>query len=209
MYIEYNDIRSRISDPPSWWLHGIPRYDPFHPADVDIYGNEVALVHTECQSCRTRYDVAVKPRPYGGDLRSSIAWANDLDVGDPPNACPDKDRCGGESMNSEQIAVLQFWQRYDILAGWRREPSWERALVDGPWDTVGKMSGQVRIKAAGRDEEWFKARREGDFEAMTAILVEVGCERPREVANMLDLDRRKQAFDMESYALHCERVGRK
>src|SRR3546814_16429081 len=86
MLLRYDDIIDRVSDRALWWLDGVPRYCAFDPELV--ISSEVALVHTECRECRTRYDVAVCPRaPLFANVRDQVAFENQVNVGDPPVAC--------------------------------------------------------------------------------------------------------------------------
>ena len=210
MHVRYNDIVSRVSEPPVWWLRGVPRYGPFRPGDATVYGYQIALVHTRCQSCGQRYDVAAEPEPYR-NLRNVIAFESQLDIGDPPNVCHNPPHCTGTVMTSDQIAVLEFWERDGSTTVWTRDPTMERPLVDAERDEPGKMLREAvffRIHESDRKEEWMLARREGHFARMAAILNDFGCERPREVAHMLDLERRRKALFEEFTALHEERFGR-
>jgi hypothetical protein len=209
MYIGYDDIVSRISSAPLWWLDGVPRYEPFSPQQVGVYVYEVALVHTECQRCRTRYDVAVQNSRYRPDLRSRIAYTNEVSVGDPPNACHSEGCLAGPTMNSMEIAVLQFWECHDTLRGWRRHPSWERPMVDAAWKGAeGSSPIFLQIYRSERKEEWSRALSAGDCPQMLAILESFGCERAAEVAHMLDLERREAEFAAQRIRLHSERFGK-
>ena len=49
---------------------------------------------------------------------------------------------------------------------------------------------------------------EGHFARMAAILNDFGCERPRQVAHMLDLGRRRDTLSDEVRALYEERFGK-
>jgi len=114
-------------------------------------------------------------------------------------------------MGSLQIAILEFWERKDVDKGWERDASMERPLSDADWDGTGEiMVPQTvfrRIHDSDQKEEWLRARREGHFARMTAILNSFGCSRPREVAHMLDIERRYEATLDEFAALHEKRFG--
>lgn len=212
MYIEYDDILTRVTDKPLWWHSGLPRFEPFRPEDVGVHTREVALVHTECQDCGAKYDVAIQPRGYGRDLRSMIAYQNSLEVGDPPNACHNSVgnfRCTGTVMGSIEIAILEFWQRYNVRGGWQRDRSLERPLAGADWHETGQVvppeSVLSRIHRSERRADWLKALQAGNFAEMVAILDHFGCERSAEVAHMLDIRRRERAFVDEISGLRRER----
>lgn len=60
MLRDYDDIRSRISDPIFWWDdNGVPRYCHFRPQQCGVYDVVVALVEVACQACLERFRVAV------------------------------------------------------------------------------------------------------------------------------------------------------
>lgn len=209
MHSRYDDIVERIAERPLWWLDGVPRYGPFHPKP--FWGREVALVHTECQECRTRYDVAVQPRwPVCISLRDALAYANSFDVGDPPNACNVlRARCAaGPTMTSLEVRILEFWVRDGTFDPWRRDKSMERPLVDVNWDDNEEPDAVwYRIFHSDRRDEWQRARLSGDVAAMRTILQAFDCERPAEVAHMLDVERRHVLFRDEIAALRRERLG--
>ena len=215
MHAPYHDILRKVPQRPVWWLGGVPRYEPFSPDSAGIF--EIALVHTECQACRTRYDVAVTARPpLFHSLRTVLAYDNSLEIGDPPFACNElgAPQCGaGYCMSSLEIRILEFWCRTTILSEWRRDPDLERPLADWDGDEAGRrnsiQSVIARIYESERSVEWHRVNGEGDFAAIVHILKDFGCERPEEVANMLDLDRRERQFRGEVSALTTERLGKR
>jgi len=135
---EYQDILSRISEPPSWWQEGgVPRYGPFEPgSSTSVYANEAALVEIACQFCRrpfiVLFETSAKDRRIAAEIR-----AGTLHYGDPPNVgC-----CTGVSANSTPVQVLQYWARahQEYVEGglivdtraffeWRRDASLEVGL---------------------------------------------------------------------------------
>ncbi len=214
MHLQYHDILRRVPQRPLRWLDGVPRYEPFTP---DIVGSvEVALVHTECQSCGTRYDVAVRPRPpLFHSLRTVLAFSNSLEIGDPPFACLElgATRCSaGYCMSSLEMRILEFWCRADVQSGWRRDSDFERPLADAGLGVAGEddspRSIMTRIYSSERQDEWRRVCSRGDFPAMVDLLTAFGCERPDQVANMLDRDRRERLFWQELSALREERLGK-
>ena len=206
---------SRIKEPPVWWLYGVPRYEPFKPQAMGVYDYEVALVHTECQSCGTRYDVGVRAGGRGRTIRNVIAYENQLDVGDPPNACSllGRDCWAGASMNSLQMSVLEYWVREGRpIPEWRRDSDMERPLVDANWHGASAEDAEMpvflKIQKSPWKGDWIQARDAGDLDAMTNLLAAFGCERPKEVAHMLDLERRQQAFSNQVIELDKARFGK-
>lgn len=120
----YNDIRSRIAEPPLWFDESaVPRYEPFTPRSLsNIYAHEAALVLIACQACATRFRVAFS-RSSMDDIQALIAERKprtladairdgSLHYGDPPNieCC-----AAGPTMNCDDLAVLEYW----------RKPKWE------------------------------------------------------------------------------------
>ena len=61
MLPNYEDILSRIAEPPRWFdEQGVPRYCEFAPHHIaNIYANECALLAIECQSCGRPFIVAL------------------------------------------------------------------------------------------------------------------------------------------------------
>ena len=129
MLRNYEDIRSRISDPIRWWdNNGVPRYCEFHPSRCGIYDAVVALVEVACQACGKRFLVAVTldghaleelgdryRRPTHGDIGS-------FHYGDPPSHRAEG--ClAGDTMNVESVRVAEFWERE--AGEWRRLPEHE------------------------------------------------------------------------------------
>ena len=209
MYVEYHDILSRIRDRPLWWHRGTPRYDAFNPGSVSVYARQVALVHTQCQACDVRYDVAVLPDQEWNNLRDRLAYTNELGVGDPPNALHHPIGCAGPTMNSIEIEILEFWEKQPILQGWNRVEGLERSLAGKAWIETDQFDDSVmtRIHASDRKQEWMEAMRGGDFGTMVAVLEHFECERPREVAHMLDSQRLQRDCLNHRVALHRERFS--
>lgn len=214
MHLKYHDILRRACGRPLWWLDGVPRYEPFSP---DVAGTiEIALVQIICQSCGTRYDVAIRPTPpFYHELRDVLAYTNSLEVGDPPFACHElgaTECSAGYCTSSLAIKVLEFWWRTGPVAEWQRDQSLERMLADAHGNGIAeKVPPQpvfLRINNSDKENEWREARERGDFPTMTRLLAEFGCERPADVANMLDLDRRLKKFKKECWALTKERLGK-
>jgi len=103
MHENYADITSRILESPRWWdSNGTPRYAAFSP-DLcpNIYSNIVVLLRIRCQDCGELFDVEMHAGIFG-------EWTfnpRKLHYGDPP-----VHGCVGDTMNCEDIAVLQVWR---------------------------------------------------------------------------------------------------
>lgn len=128
----FNDIRSRIAEPPQWWDEdGVPRYCEFGPREVsNIYAKACALVLIACQECRTEYRVAFAWAWNWTDRQGpprTVEAVRQLHYGDPPNAC--ENCASGATMNCDDVRVLEFW-RQDKFE-WVRIPEFEIPLADG------------------------------------------------------------------------------
>lgn len=131
MVPRYEDIRALAPDcEPLWHDHyGVPRYAPFHPSLLDVYARWAVLYEIECDACRQRLMVGQSWSEF--DFRPllprRIAVDNlivDLHYGDPPyHECPG----AGESMNCNDLRVVEFWRR-ERITEWKRDPSREKAL---------------------------------------------------------------------------------
>ncbi len=141
----YDDIRSRIAEPPTWWdEQAVPRYCPFEPRYLaNIYADECVLLRISCQGCDHPFDVAMSSSKLDAartarlrkedvteeTLRSYTLLASiergDIHYGDPPNigCCP-----GGPTMNCNDLRVLQFWRSEQ--GDWQRLTDFERILPD-------------------------------------------------------------------------------
>lgn len=130
----YEDIRSRIPEPPRWFdEHAVPRWSDFSPRETaDIYARECCLVLIECQGCGHEFKVAFAWSSWdvilGRHPKPLSETVKDLHYGDPPNiGC-----CGaGPTMNSIPRRVLEFWQAKPIPTG--TPMSVETFLDGGGW----------------------------------------------------------------------------
>lgn len=110
---DYDDIISRIAEPPIWWdEHAVPRYAPFEPGlQADIYADEVVLIEVRCQSCGHVFHVCLSHSMLGESYGPLAACIPDraIHYGDPPNigCCP-----SGPTMNSEPRRVIEYWSRH-------------------------------------------------------------------------------------------------
>jgi hypothetical protein len=127
MQVRYDDILTRIPEPPLWWLHGVPRYEPFSVKLMPIGPKEMALVRSACSMCGTIFDVGAY-RPYGNyhsTLKAEIEHYGYICLEDPPAVfcCP-----AGYATTSSALEVLEFWKRDG--RDWRRVPELERRFPD-------------------------------------------------------------------------------
>lgn len=156
MYIDYKDILSRIAEPPKWWLYGVPRYDDFRPNDLNIYCKEALLVHIKCQYCSKDFHIGLfnSNGLQENSFRRQLTYHRQIHVGDPPNACCSPGNCA----TSEEIAVLQFWERNN--QGWQRVPELERGLWIGDLEFIElhqEAWRRIRVyeaRKAGSRPEW-------------------------------------------------------
>ena len=150
MLPHYEDILSRIAEPPRWFdERGVPRYCEFAPDRIaNIYADECALLAIACQSCGRPFSVALDAAMANRMATTKSAeWRTLADIirsreihyGDPPNV----DCCGvGHTQNSTPRRVLEYWERIQetyispvsglrAVRGWRhwqRDPSLEIEL---------------------------------------------------------------------------------
>lgn len=122
MHAHYDDILSRIPDPPEWFdENGTPRYCKFEPNKLaNIYAQQCALVEIACQWCGQVFFVAMdsgkairNATPYGQPLLQctfpELIRSRRVRYGDPPNihCCP-----GGPSMTSVPRRIVEYWHRF-------------------------------------------------------------------------------------------------
>jgi hypothetical protein len=147
-------------------------------------------------------------------LRDLLSYTNSLGIGDPPFACRELGaNCGpGYCMSSLEIRILEFWYRTTVGSKWQREPRFEQMLADAIWNEASENTPPepifLRIHNSEKKDEWRRARERGDFEAMVRLLTEFGCERPADVANMVDLDFRDELARRDRWALTEARLGK-
>lgn len=131
MHIDYTDITSRVSEPPLWWLNGVPRYDRFWPGMTG--GNEAVLVEAKCQHCGKPFVIGRSTWTSSGDaLRREIVETRTINLGDPPwHCCPGP----GDTMTTVPLEVFEFWMKVPGTADYERVPELE-IVIDDPF---GKM----------------------------------------------------------------------
>ncbi len=125
MHDNYQDIRTRIEELPTWYdENGCPRYGTFTPELCpNIYTNVVALLRIECQDCNESFDVQMSGEIWGRNMEHPPKkWH----YGDPP-----RHNClgAGESMNCEDMEVLEVWVRNWPPHEWERRPEFE-GMID-------------------------------------------------------------------------------
>lgn len=104
MKAQYEDITSRIPEQPTWYdMNGVPRYGPFQPkACPNIYSHQIALMRIACQYCHRPFDVEI----HDDGFFHQLGQPKKLHYGDPPIH-----DCVGDTMNCEDLAVLEVWSR--------------------------------------------------------------------------------------------------
>lgn len=120
----YEDILSRISEPPIWYdQNGVPRYEKFHPNMCpNIYADKVVLAEIACQECGEKFLVEMHASIWSDrDASDPRKWH----YGDPPRHC----KGAGDTMNCEDIAIVECWHRSRPLREWKRVKKFE-GLVD-------------------------------------------------------------------------------
>lgn len=124
----YEDILSRIAEPPTWFdRNGTPRYGEFRPSLVpNIYASEVVLFLIQCQACHREFRVAIEKARTDIPKEDTLAGRiPHLYYGDPPNT----DCCSvGPTMSSDSIQVLEYWVKENLK--WVRKSEYEVDLAD-------------------------------------------------------------------------------
>lgn len=119
MKANYEDILSRIDEEPTWYdQNGVPRYGDFNVRLCpNIYSNQAVLLRIACQDCGQEFTVEMH-----SSLFSPIRHPHKLHYGDPPIH-----GCVGDTMNCEDLEVLQVWGR--VSDEWERRSDLE-GLID-------------------------------------------------------------------------------
>lgn len=132
MHAEYEDIRSRIQEEPTWFdTNGTPRYGAFHP-DLcpSIYSDKVILFKIACQLCLKEFLVEMHDQsrilqvmhPGRRGLEEKVI-DRDVHYGDPPIH-----HCSGVVMTCLNLRVVEFWDRTKPRSSnreWVRVPALE------------------------------------------------------------------------------------
>lgn len=122
----YDDILSRIPEPPQWFDEGgVPRFVAFSPDEAaNIYASEVVLLAVRCQNCGHKFRVCLSWSTMDGAIRNIPPLSTNpagLEYGDPPNV----ECCrSGPTMNAIPERVVWFW-RMTAAHEWERVPAFE------------------------------------------------------------------------------------
>lgn len=129
----YEDILALTDKSPDWYdMDGVPRFAEFHPSLCpNIYAKEVILLEIQCQDCDRRFKVEMHWSHHGG--KQSISKAIEADdlgyihYSDPPRHSKHGDRLcyAGDTMNSEQVRIVEFWSKANPIGEWQRKPEYE------------------------------------------------------------------------------------
>jgi len=121
MHESYIDITSRIKEEPNWYdENGVPRYGEFTPERCpNIYSNFVVLARIACQDCQREFDVEMHANLWGWKISHKPSkWH----YGDPPIH-----GCVGDTMNCEDLSILQVWRR-ESFGDWERIENLEGSI---------------------------------------------------------------------------------
>lgn len=119
----------------------MPRYDPYQPGMQSVYANYDALIEIRCQSCGRVFLVGccasqfeVGRCEHGGTVIKTVlpTVANPGFVwwGDAPSHEVSGGRCAGNTMSSELVRVVEFWECTGQMPEWTRVSKLEIPL---PW----------------------------------------------------------------------------
>ena len=138
MHDNYSDIKERITEDPTWWdENGTPRYGEFtHERCPDIYANTVVLMQIACQDCGKRFQVQMASGWDNPHRLPPKKWH----YGDPP-----RHGCAGDTMNCEDVAVLEVWQRGN-MSNWER-----RSDLEGTVDGIQEADWRAQIELQQED----------------------------------------------------------
>jgi hypothetical protein len=126
MLPSYGDIiRAAEGKKPLWYMDtGVPRFEPFKPSMVGIYHRYVVYYTIACQACHVEFNVTES-----WDERSRPCFSKELKnlhFGDPPYH-----GCVGDTMNCDDIEILEFWRFHSKDFEWHLDKRFTGAkLVD-------------------------------------------------------------------------------
>lgn len=124
MHENYADIKKLTTQDPEWYdENGVPRYAKFEPGMCpDIYSNNVGLFVIACQHCGKKFVVEMHASIFDWKLRHPpSSWH----YGDPPIH-----GCVGDTMNCDDLHVLEFWHR-EGAGEWERMQQFEGDIPGG------------------------------------------------------------------------------
>lgn len=122
MKANYQDILSRIEEEPTWYdQNGAPHYGTFQPdLSPSIYATSVGLFLIGCQDCRRKFRVEMHAHYWGNRIGLPPSkWH----YGDPPIH-----DCIGDTMNCDDLEVLEFWARDEQQFDKVRRPELEGVI---------------------------------------------------------------------------------
>lgn len=157
MYADYNDIRSRIAESPTWFdQHGAPRYGTWAPAATDIHADDACLFEIACQGCDLRVLIGMDVHrawhaaTFGEYIRPTRADPGSYGFGDFPRRLgPNNgDCCVGVTMTTQVTRIVEFWVKEGSpgLREWVRHREFEFAYQQEEQDGGNDDTG-----TAGRD----------------------------------------------------------
>ena len=122
---DYPDIHGLTDEDPIWYDEGgVPRYVAFFP-DLcpSVYARWVVLLRIACSGCDQQFLVEM----HGG---GAFGWSPDrfgeLHYGDPPrHPGPHDHGCVGDTMNCDDLEVVEVWGKSDKNLEWERHPEHE------------------------------------------------------------------------------------
>jgi hypothetical protein len=107
MHIRFDDILEKLGEPKWYTIHGYPRYCDIDPKELSIYAHTAVFYRIACQDCGKRFTVGEATHHMS---EHPMEKPNHLHYGDPPrHDCPG----AGESMNCDDLWVIQWWERPD------------------------------------------------------------------------------------------------
>lgn len=126
MWPDYNDIKSRIAEPPTWYTsEGVPRWGVPTDGDTNIYADEGIVILVGCQGCDSKFHIvweqkntdemfnyirAGKDWPDGKPMECTLV--NNALNGDVPHmGDPPRHDCVGDTMNSIPFLVSHWWRK--------------------------------------------------------------------------------------------------
>jgi hypothetical protein len=121
---DYPDIRALTTREPVWFdQDGVPRYQTFNTKLCpDPYARWIVLLQIGCQACRTRFLVEVS----GNVWNPEPGPPEHLDYGDPPiHENRSGRRCVGNTMSTDNIAVVEVWVQNKKSLELERHPDQE------------------------------------------------------------------------------------
>jgi hypothetical protein len=129
MHHNFEDITDRIKEAPSWYdANGTPRYGEFNPKmSPNIYARIVIFMRIRCQECHEEFLVEMNEGPF---TNMKDFHPQKLHYGDPPRHGFTNNCAAGDTMNCEDLEILQCWTRFGTRE-WERHPEFEGPIEEG------------------------------------------------------------------------------